>query len=239
MENVFWDGAKFGKMFINNLFLILKRLMMIKNILLSLGLGSSLQSFNSFNLYSPFFRNDLTAFFYSLLLFGLYLYYSITYSKIGKKAGLTNPGIAWMPIFGPLAVIFEASKKHWWPFLMVSLEYFLILILMFGFFGLNFYSEFISGIFYISYFLIFLIFSIMVIIWHWKTYVAVGKSGWWILVPVILVFFSWIFSIIATISSSKVIQIIAAVIFIVGFISHLIFIGIAAWSGNPQLQQIS
>jgi hypothetical protein len=161
-----------------------------------------------------------------LIFFALYLYLSIVYSRIGKKAGLTNPGIAWMPGFGSLAVIFESSKMHWWPFLMLT-------IVMTSMYPLSFFLLINSSIVLIISIISFVfmaIFGIMTIVWHWKTYEAVGKPGWWILVPLIC----WavgigLFFLVAIIKSSLIVTL-SVLIMIFGAIIHLILLGVAAWS---------
>ena len=47
-----------------------------------------------------------------------YIFTSIAYTSIGKKAGLTAPALAWIPGLGPMITAFRASKMHWWPWLL-------------------------------------------------------------------------------------------------------------------------
>lgn len=67
-----------------------------------------------------------------LIGLALYVYFSLAYSKIGKKVGLGNPGIAWMPYGGWLAIIFETAKAHWWPFLALTIGIALSYLLVFS-----------------------------------------------------------------------------------------------------------
>src|SRR3989344_2025487 len=112
--------------------------------------------------------------FFILAAIVLYIYLSIAYSKIGSKVGLSNPGIAWMPQGGPIAVIFESSKMHWWPFLVLTLGLVLGYILMM----LSIVGSAIIGVIgSIVMIVTIIIFAIMSVIWHWKTYEAIGKPG--------------------------------------------------------------
>lgn len=173
----------------------------------------------------------------TLLMFGLYIYLSIVYSKIARKAKLNSPGIAWMPSLGKLAVIFEASKMHWWPFLM------LIGGLLFGYLlmiiNIAISSTAITVLSFIILIPTSIIFAVMTIIWHWKTYEAIGKPGWWILVPVASGALGYLLMIIAAIKANIVVVIIGLIIAVLGMIAHLVLIGIAAWSSeivnNPEL----
>jgi len=160
-----------------------------------------------------------------LVSFAIYIYLSIAYSKIGKKTGLANPGIAWLPGAGPLAIIFETAKDHWWPFLVLAIGWVSTLL----FTGLAIYSLSLVTIGYIIFLLSLLIFGIMTIIWHWKTYKAVNKPGWWILVPVVLGVIGFLLS--------PVDKKISAIISFVAIISHLVFISIAAWGSSTQPTQ--
>ena len=157
----------------------------------------------------------------------LYVYISLAYSKIGSKVGLYNPGIAWMPGTGPLAVIFETSKMHWWPFPFGIASYILLLIIMsFGMIG----STVLMTIGSILSFAISITFLVMIVIWHWKTYESVGKPGWWAIIPVVLAVIGILFSMIGI----PVLGIIGLLLFVIGGLSHLVLIGIAAWSSMAQ-----
>jgi hypothetical protein len=166
-------------------------------------------------------------FFYLLVIFGVYVYISLAYSSIGKKAKLTNPGVAWMPGGGPLATIFESAQAHWWPFpalllgVIISCPLLLAGVIRFVFAGLN--AFLILGV--VLFFGSLLLFNIMVTIWHWKTYKVIGKPGWFVLVPIIGsvlgILLVWIVPSIGLIGS---------IIMLLSIISHFVFIGIAAWS---------
>jgi len=161
-----------------------------------------------------------------LILFALYVYLSVVYSKIGSKARLSSPGIAWMPFTGVLAVIFESSKMHWWPFLILIIGFSSGYILILSSFAIG------STMMTLATIILFAttaIFAIMTIVWHWKTYEAVGKPGWWILVPVI----SGILGLGLILIRVSVLGIIIAIL---GAVAHLVLIGIAAWSKSSSNQ---
>ncbi|MBM3234278.1 hypothetical protein FJZ19_04265 [Candidatus Pacearchaeota archaeon] len=96
---------------------------------------------------------------------GLYVYMSLAFMAIGKKARLSIPGLAWIPGIGPLIITFQAAKMHWWPWLLLIG----IVIPYIGFIAL-------------------IVFAVFSVIWQWKTFEAVGKPGWWAilcLIPVV------------------------------------------------------
>jgi hypothetical protein len=162
-----------------------------------------------------------------LISIALYIYLSLVYFKIGEKAKLGSPGIAWSP-WGSLMIIFESAKMHWWPFLMLtlggSLGYLVIMLAGFAIIG---------SIIFVG---IIIFFLVMAIIWHWKTYEEIGRPGWWILVPILSVILGVILSIVL----GGLLEITALVfvgvgIILLGLIAHLILIGIAAWGeSNPK-----
>jgi len=139
----------------------------------------------------------------------IYVYLALAFKKIGTKAGLQNPNVSW--IFTPLVSVFEISKMHWWPWPVLFIGLLLSQLLIF-----------VSPIaFAIIYALIAIVFTVMCIIWHWKTFEAVGRPGWWILIPVIL----GIVGILVALAS----PIAGFIIMIIGFIAYLVLVGLAAW----------
>ena len=98
-----------------------------------------------------------------LLLFALlYIYLSFAYSSLGRKARLKSPGLAWIPGVGPIIIAYQASKAHWWPWI-------LLVSYIIPFVGI------ITG----------LVFMVYVFIWHWKLFEAIGRPGWWALLMLI------------------------------------------------------
>ena len=49
----------------------------------------------------------------------IYIYFGLAYMALGKKAKLKNPALSWIPGVGPLILAFQASKMHWWPWLLI------------------------------------------------------------------------------------------------------------------------
>tara|TARA_Y100000310_G_C20462824_1_gene706181 strand:+ start:150 stop:782 length:633 start_codon:yes stop_codon:yes gene_type:complete len=169
-----------------------------------------------------------------LVFLALYLYLSIAYSKIGSKAGLNSPGIAWMPYGGWLAVIFESSKMHWWPFLMLVLGLAGGYLLMLSSFAIGSAMMILSSIIL---FATMIVFGIMNIVWHWKTYEAVGKPGWWILVSVIAGLLGYALIFLGGYAEISAISVIGIILGIIGVIAHFVLIGIAAWSESQDKVQ--
>ena len=169
------------------------------------------------------YRNILIA----LIIICFYIYVSMTYYRIGKKSGLQNPGIAWMPFSGPIVIIFESAKMHWWPFAMVSIG--TLLIYSVSVHSIMTLNLGITGIYGIILLMLLLAFSVQMIIWHARTYDSIGKPGWWILVPVIGTISGYGFVFIGALFSYSLF-LIGTTLYIISFISHLVFIGLAAWT---------
>lgn len=107
----------------------------------------------------------LGIFIFFTLLLAVYIYLSFAYSSIGKKAHLKNPGIAWIPAIGPLIITHKSSKMHWWPWLLI-VGLFIPII--------NIFAN--------------LVFTIFIVIWHWKMFEYIKKPNWWailMLIPIV------------------------------------------------------
>jgi magnesium-transporting ATPase (P-type) len=100
----------------------------------------------------------------SIWFIGMYIFMAFAFKAMAKKANLKNPNLAWIPFVGPLILAFQASKMHWWPWLLLIGTVIPFL-------------NFITGI----------VFMVFAIIWHWKLFEAIKKPGWWailMLVPI-------------------------------------------------------
>jgi hypothetical protein len=94
--------------------------------------------------------------------FLIYIYMSLAYMAIAKKANNPHPAIAWIPGVGPLIIAFQASKMHWWPWLLL-IGYFIPVVSIFAA----------------------LAFAVFSVIWSWKLFEAIGKPGWWAILMMI------------------------------------------------------
>jgi hypothetical protein len=92
----------------------------------------------------------------------VYIYSSFAYMAIAKKAKYSMPGLAWIPVVGPLIVTAKIAKMHWWPILLL----------------IGFWIPIIGGILNLVVF----VFSI---IWLWKTFEAIKKPEWWAILCII------------------------------------------------------
>ena len=169
-----------------------------------------------FSAYKGIIVGVVVAFLLATLI--LYVYLSIAYSRIGKRAGLSSYDVAWMPM-GIIAIIFEVSKMHWWPFLVFMAGYvsgyFLILLGAVG-------TSFIASILGIVVLIIAgVVICIMNIVWHWKTYEAVGRPGWWILILPLFALIGFLVFLMA--------PLIGFILIILGVLIHLVMVGLAAW----------
>ena len=157
----------------------------------------------------------ITLFISSIVIMSiLYIYTSLAFVSIGKKVNLKSPGIAWI---NPIVSIFEISGMHWWPWPALFL-------------GTGIGSLFMlasSTISEITIYLVALVFTVMSVIWQWKTFEAVSKPGWWALVAPIIA----ILGIALSYASLKL----GGIIVLVSVLAYLVLIGIAAWS-KPEVK---
>lgn len=103
----------------------------------------------------------LTAFIGVAIVLGiiLWIYFSLAYMAMAKKAKQDTPGLAWIPFVGPAIVAYLASRMHWWPWLLL----------------IGFLIPFVNVI-------AILVFGVYSIIWQWKLFEKIGKPGWWALI---------------------------------------------------------
>tara|TARA_Y100000310_G_C20221544_1_gene595977 strand:+ start:131 stop:598 length:468 start_codon:yes stop_codon:yes gene_type:complete len=97
----------------------------------------------------------------------LYVYLSLAFTSIARKAKLSAPGLAWIPGIGILLTIFRASRMHWWPWLLLI--------------GVFIPFTIVRSLSAIT----FLVFTL---IWYWKMFQNINKPGWWVflmLIPIV------------------------------------------------------
>jgi len=103
-----------------------------------------------------------------IIAIALWVYQSLAFMAIGRKAKLKYPGLAWIPAIGPMIIAYQASKMHWWPWLLwISIIFAFIPVLVF------------------VYVICVLILAVYSIIWQWKMFEAVKRPGWWSLLCLI------------------------------------------------------
>ena len=92
----------------------------------------------------------------------VWIYTSLAFMAIGKKAKLSAPGLAWIPGVGPAIIAFQASEMHWWPWLLL-----------------------IGFIIPIINILAMIAFAVFFIMWQWKMFEKINKPGWWSILCII------------------------------------------------------
>jgi len=99
----------------------------------------------------------ITAFFilFLALIFAVYIYYSLAFIKIAKKAKYKSPNIAWIPIVGPLLITSKTAKMNWWPILLI----------------LGFSIPVLGSLCYLA-------FAVFSTIWLWKTFEKIKVTNW-------------------------------------------------------------
>lgn len=98
----------------------------------------------------------------------VWIYTSLAFMAISRKAKQKYPGLAWIPGVGPIIVSFIAAKMSWWPWLLLIG----VLVMWIPMAGIVIYS------------IAMIIFAVYAIIWQWKLFEKIGKPGWWAVVPV-------------------------------------------------------
>jgi hypothetical protein len=97
-----------------------------------------------------------------LIAIVLYLYSSFAFMAIAKKAKLKSPGLAWIPLVGPAIIAYQASKMHWWPWLLI----------------IGMFIPFLNAICSI-------IFAAFIVAWEWNMFERIKRPGWWALLCLI------------------------------------------------------
>ncbi|MGV8162989.1 MAG: hypothetical protein ACP5N2_06685 [Candidatus Nanoarchaeia archaeon] len=100
--------------------------------------------------------------FFVVLAIAIYVYMGFAFMAIAKKANLEAPGLAWIPAVGPVIIAYQASKMHWWPWLLL-----------------------IGCIIPFVNFIAAPVFTVFAIIWMWKMYEAIKRPGWWAIMMII------------------------------------------------------
>lgn len=97
-----------------------------------------------------------------IIMIAVYVYLSLAFMAIGKKAKVSSPGLAWIPAFGPAIIAFKTAKMHWWPWLLL----------------VGYLIPTIGGILVLA-------FWIFTIVWGWKMFEKVHRPGWWSILMII------------------------------------------------------
>ncbi|MFH1308172.1 MAG: hypothetical protein ABIH72_04940 [archaeon] len=104
-----------------------------------------------------------------VLLIAVYVYMSLAFAGIARKAKYKSPAIAWIPIVGPAIILSSSAEMHWWPILLLIGAIIPVVGLLFG-----------------------IAFTVFFTIWTWKTFEKIKKPGWWailcLITPLNLIF---------------------------------------------------
>ena len=92
----------------------------------------------------------------------VYIYLSFAFMAMAKKAKLSTPGLAWIPGVGPIIIAYQASKMHWWPWLLI----------------IGMFIPIIGALFSLA-------FAVYFIIWLWKLFEKIRRPGWWAILCII------------------------------------------------------
>lgn len=176
-----------------------------------MGLSGQSQTISLWSLVPPQYQAMIVsagiALFVGIIV--IYIYTSLAFMSIGRKAGLKSPGVAWI---NSIVSIFEVSGMHWWPWPMLVFGSLIGSSLMFS-------SQILASVIIYA---VFLTFTVMTVIWHWKMFEAINKPGWWALVaPIMSVLGFGMFF---------VSPILGLIILPLAGLVYLVLVGIAAWS---------
>ena len=98
------------------------------------------------------------AFFLLMLIIAIavYIYMSLAFATIAKKAKYRKTNLAWIPMLGPLIIANRIAKMPWWPMLLL----------------LGVWIPFLGTLLSIAVY-------VFMIIWTWKMFEKIGRPGWW------------------------------------------------------------
>jgi len=108
---------------------------------------------------------------------GVYIYTSMAFVSIAKKAKYKKPNLVWIPFVGKPLVMARISRMNPWPIWLYLTP--LVNVLVF------FISVPIGIMFFFLSFLAFVAFTVFYFIWNWKTFEEIGRPGWWVLLALI------------------------------------------------------
>jgi hypothetical protein len=111
-----------------------------------------------------------------LLGIALYIYTSLVFMAIGKRAKVESYGVAWIPIIGPSLISYRASKMHYWPWLLLLSLFLTPLMIL---------SPILAIISTLIITICILTFMIYTYVWQWRMFEEVGREGWWVLTSLI------------------------------------------------------
>lgn len=100
-----------------------------------------------------------------VLAIAMWIYTSLAFMAIAKKAKQSSPGLAWIPGIGPNIIAFRAAQMHWWPWLLI----------------IGFFIPFLNILATIA-------FTVFSVIWQWKLFEKIDKPGYWsilCLIPIV------------------------------------------------------
>jgi len=167
-----------------------------------------------------------------LLFVAIWVYMALAHMAIARRAGQNDniAGLSWVLGFGPLLIAYILSGMHWWPWLLMLIAYLLLYIGIF----LVFVSPVLGILFVILGVIAVLVFLVYSIIWMCKMFKAVGRSGWFALIPIILVIVGYLLIILGLFSLIGALSVIGLLLLLAAGILYLVFIGIAAWGSGGQ-----
>jgi hypothetical protein len=111
--------------------------------------------------------------FYFVMVLAIYIYTSLAFMAIAKKAKHENPWLAWIPFVGKPLLSAQIAKMHWWPILFLIPVALAVLT--------SIAIPLIGALLILLAIPFWIAFSVFYIIWRWKTFEAVGHPGWFVL----------------------------------------------------------
>lgn len=128
--------------------------------------------------------------FWLVMMVGSYVFSSLIFMSIAKKLGQKSPGIAWIPGFGPVIVIFKASGMKAWPWFLLIVPVIVSIIALISV-VVGIVSGSVGGLVVMGLLMMVLsfvawlsmiAFGVFNMIWLVKMLLRFGKSTAWILV---------------------------------------------------------
>ncbi len=113
----------------------------------------------------------------------IYIYKSMAFMFVGRKANDPLFVLAWIPIIGNTIIAYRASGMHWWPWIIIGVNVIVGIYLLSK--GPDIYQYFDSLVILTLTLLSGLIYAVFFIIWLWKLFEKVNWPGWLALLYII------------------------------------------------------
>ena len=153
----------------------------------------------------------------------LYVYNALVFVSIANKTKTKHPWLAWIPLANNVLMA-NIAKMHWWPVILYApffALYIPAMILQAAGDMARFWTLYLISL------VPMMILAVFSLIWLWKIYERMSRPGMWAIWPIIAFVVGMI--VMAAGVGSAIASVIGIILFIIGLVLQLAFLGIAAW----------